>query len=137
MGPVLQRRTGAFFWQMIVGRSSQNNRGSGCDHHRLYHRWSGWIWRWNNSSPSLGMGLWRTRGDPHISLLSGIEHRLESRTAPAGAELDGGPLFRAWGAPFLRFGQFFLCLHRYRRIGPNLRGNDALIRGLYTASDRA
>ena len=83
------------------------------------------------------MGLWRTRGDSHISLLSGIEHRLESRTAPAGAALASGPLFRTWGAPFLRFGQFFLCLHRYHRIGPHLGNNDALIRGLYTASDRA
>ena len=83
------------------------------------------------------MGVWRTRGDSHISLLSSIEHRLKSRTAPAGAALAGGPLFRAWSAPFLRFGQFVFRLHRYLRIGPYLGGNDALIRGLHTASDRA
>lgn len=83
------------------------------------------------------MGVWHTGGNSHTGLLSGIEHDLESRTTSAGVALAGGPLFRSRGNPFLRFGQFAFRFHGYRRIGPDLGDNDALIRGLHTASDRA
>ena len=134
---MLQRRTGAHFWQMIVGRSLQNNRSGDSDHHRFYHRRSRWIRRRSGSPTSLGMGVWRARSDSHISLLSGIEHHLESRTAPASTALAGGPIFCAWSTPVLYFGQFVFRLYRYLRIGPYLGSDDALIRGLHTASDRA
>ena len=69
--------------------------------------------------------------------VSGAEYDLQGLPPPANVELASRPVFYLRVPPIFRLRQLLIRLYRYRGVSPHLGRDDALIRGLRTASNRA